>query len=67
MSNPLSILAEFIAERRVADQVALIDRLLQHGHDVTIAQSLLGTFKDSLAAHRSHRKLILSAIADGRA
>jgi hypothetical protein len=54
------------AERRVAGQEALIERLLEQGQDVTLAETLLRTFEDSLAAQRSHRVLILKAIAAGR-
>jgi len=53
------------AERVVAKQIALVERLKAHGHDVTIAENLLETFKSNLEAHRRHRDFIIEVIAEG--
>ena len=49
--------------RRVADQVALIARLAQDGHDTTQARRLLLTLEASLEGRHEHRQIILCNIA----
>ncbi|WP_336490263.1 hypothetical protein [Methylobacterium nigriterrae] len=49
--------------RRVTDQVALIARLAQDGHDTTEARRLLMMLEETLDEWRVHRQLILGAIA----
>ena len=39
-------------EKRVTDQILLIERLTQHGHDTTEAQNLLRNLEETLAQWR---------------
>jgi len=49
-------------ERRVNEQIALIERLAEHGHDVTEAKKLLQNYETTLEAWREHRHLIIEEI-----
>ena len=50
-------------ERRVAEQIELIEWLAKHHHDTAMAEQLLRVFEQTLDAWREHRQLILGAIA----
>jgi hypothetical protein len=49
-------------EKRVSEQILLIDELVRDGHDVTEAGELLQSFEDTLEQWRWHRQLILDEI-----
>ncbi|WP_336492134.1 hypothetical protein [Methylobacterium nigriterrae] len=49
--------------RRVTDQVALIARLAQDGHNTAEARHLLVTLEETLEEWREHRQHILGTIA----
>jgi predicted nuclease with TOPRIM domain len=46
------------AHERIERQCALIARLREQGHDVTAANSMLRTMRDTLAVMEAHRQLI---------
>jgi len=50
------------AERLVAQQVAVIEKLQKDGHDVTVARHLLDAFRHHLQLYRKHRDLIVQRI-----
>ena len=50
-------------EKRVGEQVALIERLANHGHDVTEAMKLLQNYERTLEEFHRHRQIILTEIA----
>ncbi len=52
-------------ERRVAEQIILIQRMTKRGQDTTQAERLLQNFEEALEQWRIHRQLILDAIAQG--
>lgn len=49
-------------ERRVAEQLLLIERLGQSGHDTRGAELLLENYRQTLEQWHVHRQLILYAI-----
>lgn len=52
-------------ERRIAQQTELLEQLHRKGaHDVTEAERLLETLKDTLEAWRDHHAIIVRTIAD---
>jgi len=51
---------------RIERQTQLIARLAADGHDVTTAQSLLQTMRETLAAMEQHRQLIVSELREHR-
>jgi len=50
-------------EKRVAEQIALVERLAAHGHDLTEAKKLLQNYEQTLEAFQAHRQIILDEIA----
>lgn len=50
-------------ERRITDQLLLIERLRQGGHDTGDAERLLLTLRQTLEAWHGHRETILNEIA----
>jgi hypothetical protein len=48
---------------RVERQLELITRLTEHGHDVTAANSLLQTMRETLAVMEEHRRAILQELS----
>lgn len=66
--TPLDLAQRHIAEgeERVAHQTALIDRLVQQGHDTTAAELLLSTMKETLFLMRSHLATELEHAANNR-
>ncbi|MBO1909737.1 hypothetical protein J4G37_33700 [Microvirga sp. 3-52] len=52
-------------ERRVAEQIALIERMIGSGQSTALAEEFLQTLEETLKQWRSHRKLILEALAQG--
>jgi hypothetical protein len=46
-------------EERIAKQMLLIDRMRQDGHDVSEAERLLLTLRETLVAWQGHREEIL--------
>lgn len=51
-------------ERRVADQAARITRLAAAGHDTAVAEALLRTMEETLAAMRCHLLQLLAKEVD---
>jgi len=51
------------ARERIARQEELIERLQAQGHDITAAQSVLHTMRDTLGAMEEHREVILQHLA----
>ena len=49
-------------EKRLSEQIALIERLAEHGHDVTEAERLRRNYEQTLEEFRRHRALILYEI-----
>jgi hypothetical protein len=54
------------AEEMVMEQRDLIDRMAQHGHDTTLAETVLLTMQSNLDRMHEHRAMIEHAIAAGR-
>jgi hypothetical protein len=54
-------------ERRVAEQILLIERMGRKGHDTAEAEKLLRNFEQTLENWRDHRRLILDALERGEA
>jgi hypothetical protein len=52
-------------ETRVAEQIALIERMAKQGQDITLAEEFLRNLEQSLEQFRNHRQLILDALARG--
>ncbi|MFC4171586.1 hypothetical protein ACFOYU_05885 [Microvirga sp. GCM10011540] len=50
-------------ERRVAEQIALIERMIEQGQDTTLAKDFLRTLEQVLPQWHAHRRLILGRIA----
>ena len=50
-------------ERRLSDQVLLIERMIKHGHDTTEAKRLLQNYEETLKQWHCHRQLIIHEIA----
>ena len=50
------------AERRIAHQVALIDKLSKDRHDTREAEKFLANLREALQAWRKHRALIVEII-----
>jgi hypothetical protein len=50
-------------ERRVAEQIILIQQMTERGQDTTQAQQLLQNYEETLEQWYIHRQLILDAIA----
>jgi len=50
-------------EERITRQMILIERLRQGGHDVTEAEILLRTLRETLEAWQAHREEILRNLA----
>ena len=48
---------------RIERQRQLIERMAAHGHDVTIATSLLETMYETLEVMKAHREQILQELA----
>jgi hypothetical protein len=51
------------ARERIQRQEALIAHLREHGHDISTAQSLLQTMRDTLILMEEHRALILDELS----
>jgi hypothetical protein len=51
------------AHVRIDRQCELVARLQEHGHDPTMAESVLQTMRDSLAAMEEHHRLIVSELS----
>jgi hypothetical protein len=54
-------------ETRVAEQIALIERMTEQGQDTALAEEFLRNLEQTLEQFRSHRQLILDAIVQGSA
>jgi hypothetical protein len=50
-------------EQRIADQVALIQRLTEQGYNTTAARDLLRLLEETMVLWQDHRQLILDTIA----
>ena len=50
-------------EQRIAEQIALIQRLTEHGFNTATARDLLRLLEETMVTWREHRQLILDAIA----
>ena len=50
-------------EQRIAEQIALIQRMTWQGYDTALAQDLLRLLEETMASWQDHRRLILDAIA----
>jgi hypothetical protein len=53
------------AKEHVARQKLVIKKLVEGGHDVHVAQSLLHAMEGSLSAYEQHRELILQRLQNG--
>ena len=51
------------AERRIAKQEAILEKLRQDGHDTNEGQRLLQAFQETLEAMRRHRVEIFDTLA----
>jgi hypothetical protein len=49
-------------ERRVAEQIILIEQMRKDGHDTTLAKELLRNLEQTLEQWYAHRQLILDAL-----
>jgi hypothetical protein len=54
-------------ETRVAEQIALIERMTEQGQDTALAEEFLRNLEQTLEQFRNHRQLILDAIVQGSA
>jgi len=54
------------AEEMLMEQRGLIDRMVHHGQDTHLAETLLLTMQTSLDRMHEHREMIERAIAAGR-
>jgi hypothetical protein len=52
-------------EKRVAAQIAIIARMTEKGQDTTEAKKLLQDLEKTLEQFRTHRQLIVDALARG--
>ncbi|WP_114946763.1 hypothetical protein [Microvirga calopogonii] len=52
-------------ERRVAEQIILIEQMRKDGHDTALAEEFLRNLEQTLEQWHAHRRLILDAIARG--
>ncbi|MBQ0821513.1 hypothetical protein KBI52_15030 [Microvirga sp. HBU67558] len=50
-------------EQRIAEQLALIQRMTRDGHDTALARDLLRLLDETMVAWQEHRQLILDTIA----
>jgi len=50
-------------EQRIAEQIALIQRMTREGYDTVLARDLLRLLEETMATWKDHRQLILDAIA----
>ena len=50
-------------EQRIAEQLALIQRMTREGYDTAIARDLLRLLEETMVTWQEHRQLILDAIA----
>jgi len=50
-------------ERRIAEQIQLIEWMTRHGYDTIVAKDLLRLLEETLTIWKQHRQLILDAIA----
>ncbi|WP_114945418.1 hypothetical protein [Microvirga calopogonii] len=50
-------------ERRIAEQIDLIQWMNKHGYDTIVAQDLLRLLEETLTIWKEHRQLIMTAIA----
>jgi ferritin-like protein len=58
-------LAKAEGEKRVAAQIAIIARMTEKGQDTTEAKKLLQDLEKTLEQFRTHRQLIVDALARG--
>jgi hypothetical protein len=49
-------------ERRVAEQIILIEQMRKDGHDTTLAKEFLRNLEQTLEQWYAHRQLILDAL-----
>ena len=52
-------------ERRVAEQIILIQQMTEKGQDTALAEEFLRTLEQTLEQWHIHRRLILEALARG--
>jgi hypothetical protein len=52
-------------ERRVAEQIILIERMRKDGRDTVLAEEFLRMLEQTLEQWNVHRRLILEALAQG--
>jgi len=52
-------------ERRVSEQMALIERTTAQGQDTTLAEEFFQDLDQTLKQRRAHRRLILDWLAHG--
>ncbi|EIM25941.1 hypothetical protein [Microvirga lotononidis] len=50
-------------ERRIGEQIDLIQWMTKHGYDTVVAKDLLRLLEETLTIWKEHRQLILDAIA----
>ncbi|WP_262272278.1 hypothetical protein [Microvirga yunnanensis] len=50
-------------EQRIAEQIALIQRMTRDGYDTALARDLLRLLEETMVTWKDHRQLILDAIA----
>ncbi|WP_201833795.1 hypothetical protein [Microvirga zambiensis] len=50
-------------EQRIAEQIALIQKMSREGYDTALARDLLRLLEETMTTWQEHRQLILSAIA----
>jgi hypothetical protein len=50
-------------ERRIAEQIELIQRMTRNGYDTVVAKGLLRLLEETLTIWKQHRVLILETIA----
>ncbi|WP_245272820.1 hypothetical protein [Microvirga lotononidis] len=52
-------------ERRVADQIILIEQMIRQGRDTALAEEFLRSLEQTLEQWHVHRRLILDALDRG--
>jgi hypothetical protein len=50
-------------EQRIAEQLALIQKMIREGYDTALARDLLRLLEETMVTWQDHRQLILDAIA----
>jgi hypothetical protein len=50
-------------EKRVAEQIALVERMLKEGQDTGLAEQFLQSLEETLRQWRAHRHLMLDELA----